>query len=152
MGVDTKLYISSDIQPEDVVLALKALGKTNVEWKPTSVAPGYLNIFFDSKDEGRRRMIHFHYHTNEFGMSNNQISLRNDEESVEVFTCLAKMFGGVFQESDYTDDCVMFSKPGSGNIRWLLNRFFATNPEISEDSDLQVKAFFDWANSREWMK
>lgn len=150
MGVDTKLFVRTTVSPEDIVEALKALGKKDVEWKPTTVAPGYCNIFFKSETKGwDKRMIHFHHNLGEesLGIPSNLMSLNQNEEAEKVFEQLAKIFGGVLQRTDTIDDCEMYRTAGYGNVRWLLDRFFACNPNISEDSEKQVEAFQKWAKN-----
>lgn len=151
MGVDACFFVRPTIMPNEIITALKALGNKNVRYEHSQVAPDYLNIFFESKDGERTRMIHFHFNVQDsyFGMPCNLLSLRSDEESIEVFTQLAKIFGGILQQSDCTNDCEMFQVPGAGNIRWLLEQFFAKNPGVSEDSEVQLAKFAEWSRENE---
>jgi hypothetical protein len=146
MGVDAHFFVRSSVSGEDIVTALKALGKTNVRWQSTSVAPGYFNIFFDSKDKENQRMIHFHSNVQDeyFGMNCHLLSLRSNEESIEVFKALAAIFGGVLQEQDCDDYAEIYRVPGAGNFRWLVEQFYANNPNVEGNSSDEIEAFVKW--------
>ncbi len=150
MGVDAKFYVRPEIGPEEIIEALKALGHKNVRYQPTSVAPHFLHIFFDSNQFDEQRMIAFFFNRKDeyFGMTCNLLSLGSNEESIKVFTQLAKIFGGVVQESDCTDDATIYRVAGGGNIRFLVERYFATNPDVSEDCDEQLEGFNKFAQER----
>ncbi len=152
MGVDCKFYVRPKIGPREIITALEALGKKNVRYEHTH-DPSYVTIYFDRKNGDGQRMISFFFNLSDeyFGMNCNLLSLRANEESEEVFRQLAEMFGGILQPSDCTDDCEMYSVPGSGNIRWLIEQYFAKHPNAPDDCDKQIQDFTDFAVNR-WNK
>jgi hypothetical protein len=150
MGVDSNFYFRTSINPDDIMKALEALGRTGIKYEPTT-SPGYVQILFDSNTEGwnKRQMHFFHNISNCFGFECNHVSLRANDESVEVFTQLAKMIGGLVQKSDCSDNTVeMYETPGSGNIRWLLEQYFLKNVEPPRDSKDQVREFTAFTEER----
>ena len=149
MGVDTRLLVRTSVSAEDVMEALKALGKTNVEYKAT-FTPSYCNIIFDATTKGwDKRMIHFHYNSSEdFGVPMNLLSLRYNDESVEILKTLAQIFGGIFQETDYDNQWESCQVPGQGNIRWLIDQYFLHTNNAPDDCDSQIEGFVKFTKER----
>ena len=148
MGVDTHFFVRTDIGPREVERALIAMGKKNVNVKNAmDSCPGYVQIYFDSNiPEWNRRQLNFHFNVkgDYFGMTCNLLSLRMNEEGQTILETLAKMFGGIYQPSDTTEDCVIYQPPGSGNIRWVLEQYFASNVKTPHNCDDQIKAFVEY--------
>ena len=147
MGVDSKYFVRTEVCVEMIMDALKALGKENVSWQPAQTAPNHINIFFDSNDNnwGKRKInVFLGVKDSYFGMPCNMLDLSSNEEAHDVFTALAKMFGGIVQKDDRTRDCEIYQVPGAGDFRWLLERYYSRNPEVSRHCKIQIKDFIKW--------
>ena len=139
MGVDTKFYTDTSNQAEDIMQALKTIGACNITASPTS-APYFTQIRFNYKDENR--MLNFFAGTTSYmGMATNMMSLSAHGQAVEIMTRLAKMFGGILQESDCDNKVEMFDKPGEGNLRWLLDQYYINNENTPNNSKEDLEAF-----------
>lgn len=139
MGVDTKFYTSTKNQAEDIMKALKTIGAKHITAIPTS-SPCFTQIRFNYKDENR--MISFFANTIEnMGMEVNSMSLSAHGDAVEIMTRLARMFGGVLEEDDCKDSAKIFQAPGTGNLRWLLEQYYASNENTPNTSEEDLEAF-----------
>lgn len=149
MGVDTKFLTNTTVNAENIMTALKAMGMENVEYRPTHT-PNYSQITFKSRlFKGNSRILHFfHSSTEEIGVPMNSMSLSSDNESTEILATLANMFGGLFQATDDTDDWEAYKQPGSGNIRWLLDQYFAKAIHAPLDADNQIEDFIEFVKER----
>ena len=145
MGVDTKLLVRPSIGANDIMTALKALGKTEVEYKATHT-PEYAIILFKSDVAGwEKRSISFFYNISGYlGTPMNMLSLGHNIESVELFKQLANMIGGLFQEMDYDNTWEMVDVPGDGNIRWLLEQYFLRTPKTPSNANEQIEDFVNF--------
>lgn len=141
MGVDINFFVRPQVGPEEIQLALRTIGIPVVEFKSTHT-PEFTVILLKYEDSDKNRAVNFFFnvHDSYFGMPCNMLSMRLNDQSEEIMERLAKMFGGILQRSDTTNDCEMFQVPGSGNLRWLLERYYAMNentPDAEGHEDLE---------------
>jgi hypothetical protein len=145
MGIDANFYFRTSITPDNVMTALKTIGRTNVEFRSTN-SPNYVQILFNSNQDGwEKRSMHFFFNSSDgFGFDCNHISLKSDDESIQIFEELASMIGGVLQRYDYENNAEMFQKPGCGDFRWLVDQYYLRNNMTPRNADQDIKAFVKW--------
>ena len=74
------------------------------------------------------------------------LSLRANEPAHELLKTLAKTFGGMFQEGDHEEIFESFTKPGEGNIDFIVKQAVKDNPKIGDDD----KAMIDYITQEKW--
>lgn len=120
MGVDTKLFLNSKIQLDEIRSILKAeLGlETRVRYTHT---PEYMIFELATKtteSEYHGRSLNVHINSTEGGFNGISLTMRANETGHKVLKCIANTFGGFFCESDTN------------------NEFTSINGKLTESNDL----------------
>lgn len=124
MGVDSKLFIAPQYDEYDVMDALEKMGYENVRFD-RQISGAYTFIRFESKQfKGEPRSLGFFPNTGDqsIGLPSNTLSFSSNEESHEILTKLAKMYGGVLQKNDCTDEFEAFQRK-TQDLEWYVKRF-----------------------------
>lgn len=134
MGVDTKLYISNRWNVKDIrdVISLRFGVKTEIKFH--DYAPDYMTIHFKLPEAENARMLNVHTDSMVGGFKAIQLNFRSNPEGCKVLKTLAKTFGGLFQESDTTDDFIEFRTPSNGDADFILNEALKHDPKLGRDS------------------
>lgn len=98
MGVDTKLFISSQYTVQEVKTVIEKSFQTQVIIDTTN-DPNYVRLSFSIQGDVRRSLSLFNSYTYN-GFSGTLLGLDHSGRAVEIMECLAKVFGGFLQPND----------------------------------------------------
>lgn len=137
MGVDTTLYISNEWRIEDIKDVIQKRFSVPVEIMFHDWAPDYiiLRTQLDAGEYDVGNKIQLSVHTKSYvgGLPAIAMTLRSNTINCEFLKTLAKTFGGLFQESDTTEDFEAFQKPGEGNIDFVIRKAIMDDPSLGDD-------------------
>jgi hypothetical protein len=140
MGVDTKLYVNSRWQLEDIVHIIKSkYGEVTIK-SNHDFSIGYFNLFFG------KRMMHVFCNTATPLGAATLLSLGCDDEAHEILKSIAERIGGAFIDNDVDDKCELIN----GNM-WEENalpyflKYAIVHDGIDpDDTNALVKSRADW--------
>jgi hypothetical protein len=152
MGVDTKLYIGRQWSLEDIKDVIEKRFSVPVTFVFHDFAPDYVSMKFKLTHREYERELHVHTHTFVGGLPAIGLGFRSNPESTEVLRTLAKTFGGLFQEEDTTDIFQEYSKPGEGNIDFVIKQAIKDDPKLGHDDEGIVRYIAEkkWSDNKVW--
>ena len=154
MGVDTKLYISPSWTVEDIkeVIEKRFSVQTKIEFHDWS--PDYVILRFGLAGAEYQRSLNIHTKTSVGGFPAFSLGLRSNQDGCLILQTLAKTFGGLYQEADTNDDFEAFSKPGEGNIDFVVKEALKDDPSLGNDSKEMASYIAEekWHDKEVWHK
>jgi hypothetical protein len=133
MGVETKLYISNRWNVKDIcdVISLRFGVRTDIKFHDW--APDYMTVHFKLPQSENGRMLHVHTDSMVGGFKAIQMNFRSNPEGCKILETLAETFGGLFQESDTTDDFKEFRTNSNGEVDFIVNEALKSDPKLGRD-------------------
>lgn len=143
MSVDTRLYISHRWNVKDIcdVITLRFGVETAIKFNDW--APDYMTVHFRLPDSETGRMLHVHTDSMIGGFKAIQVGFRSNPEDHKILKTLAKTFGGLFQESDTTEDFEAFNIESNGNVDFIVNEALKSNPKLGRNTQQIAKFIAD---------
>jgi hypothetical protein len=147
-----RLYISKEWSVTDIADVLQRRLETKVKIEFHDWALDYITLNLEYM--GATLFFHVHSDVHVAGLSARLISTHAGYEGILVLKKLADTFGGLYQESDTTEEFEAIPKPGEGNIDFVVRQAIKHNPELGSNDEAMAAYIKEeqWRAGFEWHK
>lgn len=154
MGVDTRLYINNSWSVEDIKDVIGKRFEVPVTLKFHDWSPDYIQMILTLPGTKEARALNIFTKNAIGGLPATLLSLHHDSYSIGFLRVLAETFGGFFQEQDYEEVFEAFSKPGEGNIDFIVKQAIKDEPKLADDDKAMVTYIAEekWRDNATWHK
>lgn len=153
MGVDSKLFVSNSWSVEDIKDVIESQLDVKVEINSTHTPEYCLFTFPSSVNNNEKRSMSVHIDTEYHGFKGKLLTLRYNDEAVNIFKKIGEILGGFFCEQDWNDNYQGFSsKLSTSNDIYFWLKHSIKHGKLKGDALKNAETLLEIVKKKEFVK